>query len=157
MSQVVLYSGWYSPALCRACPDLLFVFGDNMLGFGKGGQAIIRSEPNAFGVPTKRKPAMSPSSFFSEKSDTDLDHVLDRISDMWDDLERGCVFVIPVNEDGDVSLGLERAKLREKAPNIYAAIQTHVKEMCNSYGSCEIESEEALIAAANGGVLRPAS
>jgi hypothetical protein len=68
---VVLFSGWYSVALCRRRPDLTFVFGDNLLGFGKGGQAIIRGEPNAFGVPTKRKPAMSPGSFFEEGNEAD--------------------------------------------------------------------------------------
>ena len=157
MPQVVLYSDWYSPVVCRACPDLLFVFGDNMLGFGMGGQAIIRSEPNAFGVPTKRKPAMSPGSFFSDANDRDLNWVLKRIGTMWRKLEDGQVFVVPVNDKGDVSLGLERAKLPEKAPIIYAAIKTHVKEMSNAYGSCEIGSKEALITAANGGFFRPAN
>ena len=56
--QVVLYQGWYSARLCARLPRLTFVFGDNLLGFGKGGQAVIRNCPNAFGVPTKRKPAI---------------------------------------------------------------------------------------------------
>lgn len=134
-----MFSGWYSVALCRACPTLLFVFGDNLLGFGKGGQAIIRSEPNAFGVPTKRKPSMSPGSFFRETSEYDLDCVLVRIKSLWDHLEAGGKIVIPVTPTGDVSLGLERAMLREKAPTIYDTIVRHVEEMQDTFGSVAIE------------------
>lgn len=144
MSKVILFSGWYTPALCRACPDLLFVFGDNMLGFGKGGQAIIRSEPNAFGVPTKRKPAMSPGSFFAEGNEKDMDAVLESIEELWTHLENGKHVVFPMTENGEVSLGLERAKLRQKAPSIYTTIENHVEEMCNSFGCVEIEGEGAL-------------
>lgn len=135
MTRVILFSGWYSLELCKAVPDYTFVFGDNLLGFGKGGQAIIRDEPNAFGVPTKRKPSMTAGSFFADDSESDLDAVLRRIGELWNSLEGGRTIVIPVNEDGDPSLGLERAKLREKAPSIYATIQTHVTEMCATYGS----------------------
>ncbi len=144
MPQVILYSGWYSPSLCKAVPEVLFVFGDNLLGFGKGGQAIIRSEPNAFGVPTKRKPAMTAGSFFRDISENDLDAVLDRLKVLWDHLERGGEVVIPVTREGEPSLGLERAQLPERAPKIYEAIQRHVKEMCSSFGEIEIDSEEDL-------------
>lgn len=44
----------------------IFVFGDNLLGWGKGGQAVIRGLPNAYGVPTKKSPDMFESSFFSD-------------------------------------------------------------------------------------------
>jgi hypothetical protein len=131
-------------SLCRACPTLLFVFGDNVLRFGKGGQAIIRSEPNAYGVPTKRKPAMSPGSFFHENSEHDLDCVLESIKGLWDHLESGGAIVVPVTQEGDVSLGRERAKLPEKAPVIYEAIVRHVTEMVNTFGSIEISDDDLL-------------
>jgi hypothetical protein len=142
---VVLYQGWYSALLCHSCPDLIFVFGDNLLGFGKGGQAIIRDCPNAFGVPTKRKPAMTPGSFFAENNEDDLDAVLGRLSTLWKLLGDGEVVVIPVTENGDPSLGLERARLKEKAPTIYEAIQRHVGEMAEAYGSIEVASEDDLV------------
>ncbi len=50
---------WYSPALCRENPKKLFIFGDNLLGVGKGGQAIIRDEPNAYGISSKYDPGES--------------------------------------------------------------------------------------------------
>ena len=52
--------------LLRKNPDKVYLFGDNLLRKGKGGQTIIRDEPNAIGVPTKKKPSMSGDSFFTD-------------------------------------------------------------------------------------------
>lgn len=41
-----------------------YIFGDNLLGVGNGGQACIRGLPNAFGVPTKVSPDMGTDAFF---------------------------------------------------------------------------------------------
>lgn len=43
----------FSIEKCRENPKKLYIFGDNWDGWGKGGQAIIRDEPNAFGISTK--------------------------------------------------------------------------------------------------------
>ncbi len=43
-----------------------FIFGDNLKGYGMGGQAIIRGLPNAFGVPTKKTPSMDEGAFFTD-------------------------------------------------------------------------------------------
>jgi hypothetical protein len=142
--EVVLYSGWYSPALCQRHPEKAFVFGDNLRRFGKGGQAIIRDEENAVGVATKRKPAMTEASFFAEGNEDDLDAVLDDIGRVWSMLKAGKVVVIPVTGDGLVSLGRERAELPERAPSIYAAIETHIKEMCNTYPTRSVVTADAL-------------
>jgi hypothetical protein len=131
---VVLYSGWLSEELCQRCPDLTFVFGDNLRGIGKGGQAIIRDEPNAFGVPTKRKPSMTPGSFFDDGNPADLDAVLDALTVLWAKLKLGETIVIPVTADGKVSLGCERAELPSRAPLIYGTICAHVDEMCAAHG-----------------------
>lgn len=142
---VILYSGWYSPELCQAHPDKLFVFGDNLLRFGKGGQAVIRDEPNAFGVPTKRKPAMSQASFFSEDSEADLDAVLISFQELWVALKDGKAVVIPVIEKtGLPSLGCERAELPQRAPTIYEAICRHVREMSDTYGADWVVDDEQL-------------
>lgn len=141
---VIKFSGWYTPALCQIHPDKTFVYGDNLLGFGKGGQAIIRDEPNAFGVPTKRKPAMDPGSFFEEGSESDLDAVLKKIGDLWAKLKLKETVVIPVNAEGRVSLGLERAELPQRAPSIYKAIETHVQEMCDAYGVRDVAEPKDL-------------
>ena len=46
-SKVEVISENYTPELLRANPNKLFLFGDNNTRTGKGGQAVIRDEPNA--------------------------------------------------------------------------------------------------------------
>lgn len=143
--KVILYSGWYSPALCQRHPDKVFVFGDNLMRFGKGGQAVIRDEPNALGVSTKRKPSMGKGSFFTEGNGPDLDLVLRDLRRVWDALKAGKTIVIPVVEGTQApSLGLERAELKQRAPSLYATIETHVKEMVETYGGSVVETEDDL-------------
>lgn len=46
-------------------PETLFVFGDNVVRHGFGGQAKeMRGEPNAVGIPTKWKPSNETDAFF---------------------------------------------------------------------------------------------
>lgn len=59
----------YTKDLLRQQPDKIFVFGCNMKRYGKGGQAIIRDEPNAFGIATKRYPSRDDWAYFSDKED----------------------------------------------------------------------------------------
>ena len=54
---------------CNNNPNKIYIFGDNLYGIGKGGQAIIRDCSNAFGIPTKRVPSMNNSAFFSDEFD----------------------------------------------------------------------------------------
>lgn len=106
----------FSVNLCRNHPDKIFVFGDNLDRSGRGGQAIIRYEPNAFGVPTKRFPRMHESAFFSDQ-DCERKHVTDSLRRLWQ-LGQSKHIVFPT--DG---LGTGLAKMREKSPLIYT-------EMC---------------------------
>lgn len=57
-------SEYYTPELLQLNPDTLYVFGDNSYRTGCGGQAIIRHEPNAFGIVTKLLPSQLPHSYF---------------------------------------------------------------------------------------------
>lgn len=50
-------------------PNSYFVYGDNLQGSGKGGQAVIRGLPNTIGVPTKVTPRTDASAFFNDKRD----------------------------------------------------------------------------------------
>lgn len=144
-AKVILYAGWYTPELCQAHRDKTFVFGDNTLRFGKGGQAVIRDEPNVLGVSTKRKPSMADGSFFTEGSAPDLDVVLGDLLHVWSRLKQGMSVVIPVLPDNyEPSLGLQRAELKERAPSIYETIQLHVHEMAAFYGSRFVDRQECL-------------
>jgi hypothetical protein len=101
-------------ARCRKHPETIYLFGDNTKHFGKIGQALIRDEPNAMGIPVKLRPAMDRDAFFS---DEDYERNVERITDAVVDVERRAIgkkVVVPVG------LGSGRAQLPMRAPETYA-------------------------------------
>jgi len=48
----------------REHPDRVFVFGDNTIGKGYGGAAVLRDEPNTLGFLTKKFPNNNDASFY---------------------------------------------------------------------------------------------
>ena len=136
---VILFAGWYSPELCSQHPTKVFVFGDNLTRTGKGGQAVIRDEPNAIGVATKRRPSMTPGSFFAKGSPEDTGAVLRDLGRIWALLNNGgCDVVIPASETWLPSLGLERAQLQVRAPDIYDMICRHMADMGTAFGETRV-------------------
>jgi hypothetical protein len=94
---------------------MLFIYGDNWLHQGYGGQAIIRDEPNTFGVPTKHKPYNSDDSFFSDDTyDANIEAFKLVILALIEKSRNYDYIVFP--KDG---LGTGLAKLPEKAPKTY--------------------------------------
>lgn len=110
---------WFTPALCRAEPGSLFVYGDNLLGRGKGGQAVIRDEPNAVGIPTKRAPSMAEGAFFLDKDfEPFRDAARPVFTRLREHLEAGGTVVWPA--DG---IGTGLAQLPQRAPRIWNALE----------------------------------
>tara|TARA_Y100000034_G_scaffold34222_1_gene41914 strand:- start:81 stop:461 length:381 start_codon:yes stop_codon:yes gene_type:complete len=92
----------------RDNPDTLYVFGDNFIRSGMGGQAKeMRGEPNAIGLPTKKAPTYRTEDFLTDK---DLLAVMSKSSDniaiLVDHLQKREIVVWP--EDG---IGTGRARL----------------------------------------------
>lgn len=121
MLPVYLETRPYTVDLVRSEPDTLFVFGDNTYRTGKGGQAIIRNEPNTFGVATKHYPNMLRSSFFS-------DDIISYNALMKDiSILLGCVHS-PVSQGYSrvalpyYGLGTGLAQLPNKAPKLYQTL-----------------------------------
>ena len=110
--------------LCRENPNDIFVFGDNLIGEGKGGQAIIRDEPNAFGIPTKRLPSMRPNAFFGDRRDeaSSLFALLNILAELKNTNGNGRI-VFP-----SAGLGTGLAKMEEKSPKLYKAMNEFIKE-----------------------------
>jgi|688.fasta_scaffold895708_2 hypothetical protein len=54
----------YTTQLVRTSSDTIFVFGDNLLREGHGGQAIIRDLPNTYGIRTKKAAGSAKSDYF---------------------------------------------------------------------------------------------
>jgi hypothetical protein len=108
--------------MLRKYPKILFVFGDNMLEQGMGGQAKeMRGEPNAVGIPTKFLPSYEDKAFFS---DDDLYRVKYRIDD------RVLKLFCHASDDGQIvwpkaGIGTGLADLRNKAPAIWDLIEKY--------------------------------
>jgi hypothetical protein len=109
--------------LIRNNPDKIFLFGDNLKGWGKGGQAIIRDEPNAIGIPTKKAPHMNKNAFFT---DTEYSNNIKHIDEAFNKIPKGSTVVLP--EDG---LGTGRARLKSKAPKTALYLLEKIKGLKN--------------------------
>lgn len=110
----------YTRADLRANPDRLFVFGDNLSGLGRGGQAReCRGEPNAIGIPTKWHPTMDEAAFFTDCALPTLKPIIQGVFRRIDEhMEAGGDIVWPA--DG-VGTGL--AQLPSRAPAVLAFIE----------------------------------
>lgn len=110
----------------RNNPHVMYLFGDNELRKGMGGQAKeMRGEPNAIGIPTKRAPYADESSYWS---DADYDRVEELVYQSfwrpyWHIQSEGVV-IIP--SDG---LGTGRAELPTRAPKIMKLIEEEVGKL----------------------------
>ncbi|MNC26168.1 hypothetical protein D3C75_742900 [compost metagenome] len=109
----ITYTNELSIQKCRANPEHIHVFGDNLAGYGTAGQAAIRNEPNAFGIPTKRYPSMEAGSFFTDR-DCEREHVLKALRELYSLAKRRTI-VFPSN-----GIGTGMAKMREMSPKLFA-------------------------------------
>jgi len=110
----------------KANPTTLYLFGDNDIRKGLGGQAKeMRGEPNAVGVSTKKLPARSEEAY---KSDTELEKNKKIITD---DINKAIAewntgkyskLIIP-------QMGVGLAELPTRAPETYKFLQQELKRL----------------------------
>ena len=113
----------FTPAIVKNNPNKMFVFGDNIARTGKGGQAIIRDEPNVIGVPTKH----SARKFFT---DDDYDLAVQVIDEAFQEIDeaRGLGKVIVLPEDG---LGTGRAGPKDPKTGKYTGLEKQAPRINN--------------------------
>ena len=115
MVNAVKQKEWYSVEQCESDVKTLFVFGDNLAGFGDGGQAQVRPCVNSIGIPTKRLPAMTEDSFFSDQVD-ELVAVTEAIAKVKQEYMTGGYTKLVFPADG---LGTGLARMDTKSPEVY--------------------------------------
>jgi|GEM_PF-800088 len=127
---IIVTGTMYDSKLLRQYPNYGFIFGDNEKRTGKGGQAVIRDEPNAIGVRTKA----SSRKFWNDS------HMQNSVKMMSEDFLR--VFnggydaiVIPV-----AGIGTGLAELKKRAPLTNRWLQT-VMEQLNTIAKTEKTGE----------------
>ena len=111
----------FSPARAQANPDQIFLFGDNLADTGTLGQAVIRGEPNAHGIPTKKAPRTDDAAFFS---DAELTENMEYLDIAFANIPEGKTIVLP--HDG---LGTGLAELESRAPETFAYLQNKLGEL----------------------------
>lgn len=117
---MIIRQKWISREDLQNNPDVKYLFGDNVMRTGLGGQAKeARGEPNAIGVATKHVPASLSSAYFSD--DEYMDNVKIILDDLMPAIEHiinGGTLVIPA--DG---LGTGLSQLPQRAPRTNKALE----------------------------------
>jgi hypothetical protein len=107
-------------------PNVLFVFGDNMLHKGLGGQAReMRGQPNAIGIPTKQSPGTATHDYFIN-SDLQNARIRGEINSAFKKLRQQLLdnkdIVFPKS-----GIGTGLSQLETRAPEILRYIELHIR------------------------------
>lgn len=112
--KVIIYDGFWTRITARQYHDYIFIFGDNDIQQGLGGQAVIRGELNAFGIPTKKLPAKKEEAFYNDDEyDINVQKIDAAIAIIVARLKTGRYKGLIYPKDG---LGTGLAQLNIKAP-----------------------------------------
>ena len=107
----------------------VFVFGDNVEGWGRGGQAKeARGEINTIGIPTKWSPGMDREDFFYDDQFYDIQPYIDKaIQRIRNALLQGFDVVVFPN------IGEGYARLPETAPDVLNYIDEQIEALFNEF------------------------
>lgn len=127
MKEIEIYNGFWSQQVVKSNPDKIYIFGDNDLRIGLGGQAVIRNLSNTFGIRTKKIPSNTQDSFYS-----DSEYEFNKQKILQDVLQIK-LFQISGNQivfsDGGYGTGL--ASLKTKAPKTFKYLVDLLKSFFN--------------------------
>ncbi len=128
---VEIWKGYWTSQDVQKKNDYIFIYGDNDVKVGKGGQAIIRYEPNAMGIPTKKFPGYNLKAYYTDseldankaKIDNAINNIVYRLKSKKVQYKG---IVLP--EDG---LGTGLADLENKAPETFKYLNKKINELKN--------------------------
>lgn len=121
----IIFQAWITRADLRAAPEARFVFGDNHVRVGMGGQAgAMRGEPNAIGVATKWRPTMDEDAFFSDEDPAAWKVVESDLAKVQEAHAAGLVIILP--KDG---LGTGLSQLPTRAPRLQRYIVGAIRRL----------------------------
>ena len=115
-SKIIIFDGFWTIDDVKRYPHALFVYGDNNVRKGLGGQAIIRNLPNAVGIPTKKYPSNRPDAFYNDSDFENNKMRIDAAIKLIIELSHNYKYVVlPPN-----GFGTGLAQLPKKAPDTYS-------------------------------------
>lgn len=113
---------WIKREDLQSNPNVLYVFGDNMVRKGYGGQAAeMRGEPNGIGVVTKTAPHMGDDAFFGEEPhqiEVQNRTIDSDMKPLFEHVKAGGIVVWPTDD-----IGTERAELARRSPSTWAHLK----------------------------------
>ena len=112
----------------KANPDRIYVFGDNLVRRGFGGQAAeMRGEPNSVGVATKKYPARTPNAYFYDAEyDSNIANITSDFEPIFAALKAGKTVVFPAK-----GIGTGLSKTENTAPKTFAYLNSLIKRAFN--------------------------
>ena len=114
-------------SIARKYPNHIFVFGDNNIGKGAGGQAIIRYEPNSMGIPTKKYPSFAQDSFYTDAEYSEncikISEAVEKIIQI---AQNGTIVGIVLPTDG---LGTGLSQLPLRAPRTFEFLNNEISRL----------------------------
>ena len=127
--KVIVYSGEWTRETCKSMPKSLFIFGDNDAQKGCKGQAVIRYEPNAYGIPTKKMPYLSENSFYTDgeyaENKIKIDAAIEKIISV---LHQYDAIIVSAGK-----LGSGLAQLDKRAPKTYKYLQEQIDRLLGDF------------------------
>jgi len=117
---------WYDISMLSANPKKLYVFGDNTIRAGRGGQASIRDCFNAIGVATKRLPSLGESSYYND-SESDYKAITNDLFNL------SKVISSPEYQDWTIvfpkdGLGTGLAEMPQRSPFLFDVMSKYLKQ-----------------------------
>lgn len=116
--KVEVEQNYYTETLLKNNPNKIYIFGDNLLRYGTGGQATIRFEENSRGIVTKKEPKNNPGSFFTDDDYDEFEYHVKR--DIKHILNESDKYTIVFPKDG---IGTGLANLKNGAPKCYTFLK----------------------------------
>lgn len=128
MSKIRIFKGWWTINDVKNNPNCLFIFGDNDVKSGYGGQAIIRDLPNAIGIPTKKLPTLDLNSFYNDlEFERNKMKISFAIKNVINESKKYKYVILP--EEG---LGTGLADLKNKAPETFKLLESQIMFLKNT-------------------------
>lgn len=124
MRKILYQSRIYRKDL-RCNPTVIYLFGDNEVRSGFGGQAKeMRGEPNAIGIRTKRLPTQNEDAYWSDDRFSIQTKMID---EDFDSIPDNVIVVIPL--DG---IGTGLSELPKRAPDTWSRINYRIKQLASA-------------------------
>lgn len=124
-SKIRYFKDFWTREIVETNPNWLFIYGDNNIKKGLGGQAIIRGLPNTLGVPTKKYPSNAINSFYTDFEYIDnIKRIRKAINKIIKNEYKYEYIIFPEN-----GLGTGLADLPTKAPKTYAYLTKAIEKI----------------------------